>query len=98
MRISSLTKEGLPELWESCEDFKRKMLDAGEFQAKRERQLLVWMWTYISNNLMDVFKSDPDVKVRAIVIRVMGDKRSLDMRVKHSVLELIWVSFLYEGY
>ena len=63
MRISSLTGDGLPELWSECLRFKQSAQECGDFEAQRRRQLLVWMWTYVRNSVMDVFKADKQVKV-----------------------------------
>ncbi|KAH3843336.1 methylmalonic aciduria type A protein, mitochondrial-like [Dreissena polymorpha] len=55
LRISSLTKEGIPELWKNMLDFKTSAAMAGEFTTKRKRQHKVWMWNYIRDHIMELF-------------------------------------------
>ena len=37
-RISSVTKEGIPELWEKMQEFRKTMVETGLLETKRERQ------------------------------------------------------------
>lgn len=37
-RISSVTREGIPELWEDIDTFRKTVLDSGQLEMKRERQ------------------------------------------------------------
>ena len=62
MRISSLTKEGIPELWDRMSEFQKRMLESGEMERKRERQHKIWMWNHIRDNIMTLFKYHPAVK------------------------------------
>lgn len=62
LRISSITKEGIPELWNEMETFKATTLQAGEFWHKRQRQHKVWMWNYLRNHIMDLFMKHPAVQ------------------------------------
>ena len=77
MRISSLTKEGIPELWEKFCEFREIMSRTGDLDRKRASQKKIWMWNYIKDHIMDLFRSHPGVRGR---IGVMED------RVSHGVL------------
>ena len=61
-RISSLNKDGMPELWELMEKFHDTMTTSNELQRKRQLQKKIWMWSFIQNNIMDMFKTHPAVQ------------------------------------
>jgi LAO/AO transport system kinase len=64
LTISSLTKKGIPELWNMVLEH-RALLEANGFLAKRRRdQALNWMSELIDIGLRDRFHSDPGVKSR----------------------------------
>nr|XP_022326557.1 methylmalonic aciduria type A protein, mitochondrial-like [Crassostrea virginica] len=77
LRISSLTKEGIPELWEKFCEFREIMSRTGDLDRKRASQKKIWMWNYIKDHIMDLFRSHPGVRGQ---IGVMED------RVSHGVL------------
>lgn len=62
VRISSLTKEGIPDLWTDIETFKASAMQAGEFWHKRQKQYKVWMWNYLKSHIMDLFMKHPAVQ------------------------------------
>lgn len=61
-RISALTKDGVPELWETMDKYHSIMLDSNELHRKRQLQKRIWMWSFIQNNIMDMFKSHSAVQ------------------------------------
>ncbi|CAG2254455.1 argK [Mytilus edulis] len=61
-RISSVNKEGIPELWDLMENFQTVMMESNELQRKRQLQKKIWMWSFIQNNIMDMFKTHPAVQ------------------------------------
>lgn len=61
-RISSLNKDGIPELWELMEKFHVTMTTSNELHRKRQLQKKIWMWSFIQNNIMDMFKTHPAVQ------------------------------------
>lgn len=77
LRISSITKEGIPELWKKMCEFREIMSKTGDLEQKRADQKKIWMWNYIKDNIMDLFRSQPVVRQK---IAVMED------RVSHGVL------------
>ncbi|KAL4230522.1 hypothetical protein ACF0H5_010904 [Mactra antiquata] len=62
VRISSLTKEGIPELWESIQTYNISVLQAGEFWRKRQKQHKIWMWNYVKDHIMDLFVKHSEVR------------------------------------
>jgi len=77
VRISSLTKEGIPELWTDMTKFKSSVQMAGEFTQKREKQHTIWMWNYIRDHIMDLFLKHGGV--REIISEVEGRVASGDI-------------------
>ena len=64
MRISSLTKEGVPELWNMMLEYQTQSLENGSFFEIRQKQHVVWMWSHIKDEIMAVFLDHPLVKER----------------------------------
>ncbi|XP_056013230.1 methylmalonic aciduria type A protein, mitochondrial-like isoform X2 [Ostrea edulis] len=77
LRISSLTKMGIPSLWDNMCEFRQIMSVAGELDRKRADQKKIWMWNYIKDNIMDLFRSHPVVKEKIA---------TMEERVSHGVL------------
>lgn len=38
------------------------MMESNELQRKRQLQKKIWMWSFIQNNIMDMFKTHPAVQ------------------------------------
>lgn len=70
LRISSLTKEGVPDLWENMLKFNTTVLEAGEFWQKRQKQHKIWMWNYVKDHIMDLFTKHSGV--REIITNIEG--------------------------
>ena len=61
-RISSLTKEGIPELWHMIQQYRELVSECGELVKKRQHQHQVWMWNYIRDHIMELFVKHGSVK------------------------------------
>ncbi|XP_061193100.1 methylmalonic aciduria type A homolog, mitochondrial-like [Saccostrea echinata] len=77
LRISSLTKEGIPALWDKMCEFRQIVSGTGDLDRKRADQKKIWMWNYIRDNIMDLFRSHPVVKEKIAL---------MEERVSHGVL------------
>lgn len=64
LTCSSLTGEGVPEVWESVLEHRAQMKANGHFHERRRRQALNWMQELISLGLEAQFKADPQVGAR----------------------------------
>ena len=49
-------------MWESLTDYQTIMRNTGELMHKREQQKRIWMWNYIHDNILDMFKNHPNVR------------------------------------
>lgn len=62
MRMSSVTRQGIPEVWQMMEEFNFLMTESNEIFHKRENQLKIWMWNYIKDHIMDSFREHSNIK------------------------------------
>ncbi|KAK3863031.1 hypothetical protein Pcinc_031157 [Petrolisthes cinctipes] len=61
-RISSLTGEGIPELWNLILKHRTAMEESREFESRRRLQQRAWLWTHLKDNLMSSFMAAPNMK------------------------------------
>ena len=59
--MSALKKEGMVEFWGEIERFRTAMTASGEFEEKRRKQALAWMWSLIDSGLRHFFHAHPAV-------------------------------------
>lgn len=74
LTVSALEGTGLDEFWSAIERHRQVLAEAGEFDAKRRRQQVEWMWTMVRANLSRRLSAHPGVRsVRADVERRVAD-------------------------
>lgn len=59
--VSAITGAGIDGVWEAIERFETAVRDDGELAAARAEQATAWMWSEISDALLDRFKTDLQV-------------------------------------
>ena len=59
--VSALKKEGMVEFWTEIERYRTTMTQTGEFEEKRRKQALAWMWSLIDSGLRHFFHAHPAV-------------------------------------
>ncbi len=64
MQISSLTGEGVPNVWETVLDYRKTMEKTGAIEARRSEQARAWMWSEIRENLGAAFRRSAGVRKR----------------------------------
>jgi LAO/AO transport system kinase len=70
LTMSALEGTGLGELWETVEQHRQVLADAGEFEARRRAQQVDWTWQMVRDTVLDRVLSNPAVrKARAEVER-----------------------------
>ena len=62
LSCSAYTGDGLSAIWETILDYKMLLKDAGEWQAKRKRQQVEWMWAIVKNRIMSKIKTNQNVQ------------------------------------
>ncbi|MDP2698893.1 methylmalonyl Co-A mutase-associated GTPase MeaB [Thalassospira sp.] len=68
--ISSLTREGLDQVWDLICQHRQIMETEDEFAAKRSRQQHDWMRTMLRDRLLETFTARPDVAARLQTIEI----------------------------
>ncbi len=64
LAASARTGEGVAEVWETIEEHRRVLEEAGERRARRREQARAWLWSLIEEGLKDAFRSHPEVAER----------------------------------
>jgi len=58
---SALADTGLDNIWEQIVTHRDKLTATGELAARRRRQQVTWMWSMVTERLMDAFRAAPEV-------------------------------------
>jgi LAO/AO transport system kinase len=61
---SALLGEGIDELWSVVGDLVGRARASGELDAKRMEQARSWMWSEVTDTLLDELRDDPAVQAR----------------------------------
>lgn len=61
LKTSAMTGAGMAEVWDTIQNYKKAMTEAGQFDARRRHQALTWMWTLIEQGLQQRFHQHPAV-------------------------------------
>jgi len=64
LACSSITGQGIDEVWDALERFSSAVGDSGELAAHRAAQAVEGMWSEVRGALADRFASDPAVRAR----------------------------------
>jgi LAO/AO transport system kinase len=59
---SALTGAGIPQIWDTVVDHRRRMGEAGELEARRRDQQLKWMWAMLEERMFARLRADPVLK------------------------------------
>ena len=62
LMASALNNKGLDRVWEKLTEYRTKLSETGEFQEKRRRQRVKWMWAMLQDRLMTDLRNYPAVK------------------------------------
>ncbi len=63
--VSALEGTGIDELWSTVEEFRSTLDATGELDRRRAEQAREWMWSEVSESLMDALRSDERVSEMA---------------------------------
>ncbi len=62
LTMSALEGAGLPEFWHEVQRHRQVLTEAGEFEARRSRQQVDWMWAMVREALEDRLTRNPRVR------------------------------------
>lgn len=76
LTCSSLTKEGIPEVWGSIRDYFRFVVANGYFSQKRTEQAKSWFHENLKQSLLDDFYSNPEIasEIKSFEAKVIENK------------------------
>jgi LAO/AO transport system kinase len=64
LTCSSIKNHGIDDIWDKITEFRQKLSESGEFQEKRQKQRIKWMWSLVQERLMANLKGHPRVVER----------------------------------
>lgn len=62
LTMSALENKGVSEMWDTVLQHRAVLTEAGEFEAKRRRQQVDWMWAMVRDAVLDRVLRAPDVE------------------------------------
>ena len=62
LKVSATRSQGIQVVWETVEKYAQVMQASGDFEGKRRRQALNWMWTLIEVGLQQKFRMHAEVQ------------------------------------
>jgi len=68
-RCSALRKEGIKEVWDVVDKFRKTMTETGDIQSKRLGQNRSWMWSQFKEQLMQRAMHDPKLLAHAVELQ-----------------------------
>ncbi|MCV7422851.1 methylmalonyl Co-A mutase-associated GTPase MeaB [Mycobacterium yunnanensis] len=91
LTASALEGTGLAELWATVLEHRRVLTEAGEFDARRSRQQVEWMWSMVRDAVLDKVSSNAGVKaVRADVEQRVRDGLLTPALAAQEILDLVY--------
>lgn len=90
LTMSALEGTGLAELWDTVLEHRRVLTEAGEFDTRRRKQLVDWMWAMVRDAIIDKVTSNPDVRaIRADIERRVRDGELTPALAAQEILDLV---------
>lgn len=59
--VSSLSGEGIPEIWRAVVDQRAALVAAGQWEPRRAAQRVRWLWDRLDDGLRQALRADPDL-------------------------------------
>ena len=64
LRCSALEKRGIDTVWKSAKNYRKALLDSGEWEEQRQNQTEKWMWSLVEEGLLKSFRNHPNLQKR----------------------------------
>ena len=64
VKCSALKGQGMKEVWDKVQAFRKATTKSGEFDTRRREQAKDWLWQEVSDGLLERLKADPDLADR----------------------------------
>ena len=89
MQISALKGQGIDAFWQNVTQFQEQRKASGDFDARRKKQSLSWMWDLIHARLQNDFKHHPAVHdALPQTLRDVADARIAPSAAARALLDL----------
>jgi LAO/AO transport system kinase len=89
MTCSSVTMDGIEEIWQTILVHRQKLKDSGELDHKRRKQTLDWMWALLEEGLRDRFYKDPRIeKSLPQIVKAVEDGKTAPTLAAQKLLHL----------
>jgi len=89
MRMSALKGDGIAAFWSHVEQFHAQRRASGDFDARRKKQALAWMWDLIHARLQADFRHHPAVREALHdTLRDVADLRTTPSSAARTLLDL----------
>jgi GTPase len=89
LTCSALTRTGLELVWETVQEYHRRLTASGELPVKRKNQALEWMWSLVEEGLKERFHRHP--AIRRQLDRTVTRVRQGDMGPATAARELLFL-------
>jgi LAO/AO transport system kinase len=90
LTMSALEGTGLSELWDTVLKHRRVLSDAGEFEARRRKQQVEWMWSMVRDAVLDRVTSNSAVRaIRADLEQQVRDGALTPALAAQQILDLV---------
>jgi len=89
LQLSALKVQGIEAFWSNVERFVQLRRASGEFDARRQKQGMAWMWDIIQSTLQADFKRHPAVReALPDIVRSVNDARVAPSSAARTLLQL----------
>ena len=86
---SALRDEGIADFWDAVQRLLQQRRDSGEFESRRRRQSLAWMWDIVQARLLADFRHHPAVRAAlAATSRAVSESRIAPSAAARARLDL----------
>jgi LAO/AO transport system kinase len=90
LTMSALEGTGLSDLWDTVLKHRRVLSDAGEFEARRRRQQVEWMWSMVRDAVLDRVTSNSEVRaIRAELEQQVRDGALTPVLAAQRILDIV---------
>ncbi|MES3021625.1 MAG: methylmalonyl Co-A mutase-associated GTPase MeaB [Pseudomonadota bacterium] len=90
LAVSALAKRGIPAFWAEVERYRDTLGASGEFESKRRRQALAWMWSMVDAGVRQHFRRHPAVADQlGPLARAVAEGRITPGAAAHRLLDSI---------
>lgn len=87
VKTSSITEQGLDNLWNSILDYQNHLLETGDWHRHRQQQAKYWMWKQFSRMIQMKIREDTHLKAKANQLEQKMLQGSLTPRVAAQILQ-----------